>query len=63
MDQEIQTDILEYENKFNQAPDDIFLNYNKDKTTYQRKKKRDNQALNLDKFISKAGRVMEKLVE
>jgi hypothetical protein len=38
-------------------------NYNKDKSTYQRKKKRENQALNLEKFIQKAGPLMEKIID
>jgi hypothetical protein len=51
------------ENKFNQAPDDILINYNKSKTTYQRKKKRENEALNLEKFMQRAGPVMEQVIE
>ena len=39
------------------------INYNRDKNTYVRKKKRDNEALNLEKFVSKAMPVMEKMVE
>jgi len=39
------------------------INYNRDKNTYVRKKKRDNEALNLEKFVNKAGPVIEKLVE
>jgi len=42
VEREIQTDPVEHENKFNQWPDDIMVNYNKDKSTYQRKKKREN---------------------
>jgi len=33
-------------------------NYNKGKG-YQRKKKRENEALNLEKFVQRAGPVME----
>lgn len=39
------------------------INYNRDKNTYVRKKKRDNEALNLEKFVNKAGPVCEKMVE
>ena len=41
----------------------MMINYNRDKNTYVRKKKRDNEALNLEKFVNKAGPVIEKLVE
>ena len=34
-------------------------NYNKSKDKYQRKKKRDNEALNLERFMSRAGPVVE----
>ena len=34
-------------------------NYNKGKGGYQRKKKRENEALILDKFMGRAGPVME----
>ena len=39
------------------------VNYNRDKNTYQRKKKRQNEALQLQKFISNSGPVMEKVIE
>jgi len=39
------------------------VNYNRNKDTYIRKKKRDNEALNLEKFVNKSGPVIEKLVE
>ena len=51
------------ENKFNQAPEDIMTNYNKGKGGYQRKKKRENEALILDKFMGRAGPVMEQVIE
>lgn len=63
VDQEMQTEDLGNLNKFNQAPDDILINYNRNKDTYQRRKKRQNEALNLEKFINSAGPVMEKVVE
>jgi hypothetical protein len=59
VDRDIQTEDLGEENKFNQAPDDILINYNKTKGNYQRKKKRENDALNLEKFMQRAGPVME----
>ena len=40
IDKDIQTDDLGFVNKFNQAPEDLVLNYNPNKDTYQRKKKR-----------------------
>ena len=63
LDQECQTDDLGENHKFNQAPDDININYNRSKDTYQRKKKRENEALALQKFMSSAGPVMEKVIE
>ena len=41
----------------------MMFNYNKSKDTYQRKKKRQNEALELEKFIMKAGPVMEKVID
>ena len=63
IEQEIQTDDLGHQDKFNQAPDDMMINYNRDRTKYQRKKKDQNQALKLEKFIMQAGPVMEKVIE
>jgi hypothetical protein len=48
--------------KFNQAPEDEMYNYNRNKNVYQRKKKRDNEALNLEKFMGRAGPVMEMVI-
>ena len=42
---------------------DLMINYNRDKNTYVRKKKRENEALNLEKFVGRAGQVMEKMCE
>ena len=39
VDRDVQTEDLGEETKFNQAPDDILVNYNKQKGGYQRKKK------------------------
>ena len=63
VDQDTQTEDIGNNHKFNQAPDDLMINYNRDKNTYVRKKKRDNEALNLEKFVNKAGPVTEKMVE
>lgn len=63
VDRDIQTEDLGEESKFNQAPDDILVNYSKSKQTYQRKKKRDNEALQLEKFMQRAGPVMEQVIE
>ena len=60
VDRDVQTEDLGMENKFNQAPEDILANYNKSKQTgYQRKKKKENEALNLEKFMARAGPVFE----
>ena len=56
---DVQTEDLGEENKFNQAPEDALANYNKNKDGYQRKKKRENEALQLEKFMQRAGPVME----
>jgi hypothetical protein len=41
----------------------MMKNYNRSKDTYQRKKKDQNAALKLEKFITQAGPVMEKVIE
>lgn len=56
---DVQTEDLGEESKFNQAPEDIMTNYNKGKGEFQRKKKKENEALNLEKFMSRAGPVFE----
>lgn len=63
IDKDVQTEDLGEEDKFNQAPEDIMSNYNKNKNTYQRKKKRENEALNLEKFMSRAGPVVEQIID
>ena len=63
VEQEVQTESLGFQNKFNQAPDDLLINYNRNKDKYVRKKKRENEALNLEKFMTSAGPVMEKVIE
>jgi hypothetical protein len=39
------------------------VNYNRNKDKYIRKKKRTDEALNLEKFMTSAGPVMEKVIE
>jgi len=38
-------------------------NYNKSKNQFQRKKKRENEALRIEKFMQRAGPVMEQVIE
>ena len=61
-EKEVQTEDLGEEDKFNQAPEDIFTNYNQ-KKTYQRKAKRENEALNLERFMQRSCPVMEQVIE
>ena len=53
--------------KFNQAPDDVMIKYDQgneeDVGFVTRKHNKENDALNLEKFMGKAGPVMEQLVE
>lgn len=69
VEKEMQTEDAPMEDKFNQAPDDIMTNYKQIKSKqggiqqYTRKKKRQDEALNLEKFMSKAGPVMEQVIE
>lgn len=63
MDKETQTEDFRQEDKFNQAPDDIMTAY-KEETQFTTKKKRKvNEALALEKFMARAGPVMEQIVE
>ena len=48
--------------KFNQAPDDMAVNYMKKPDTYQRKNRK-NEALDLKKFMEKAEPMMLKVLE
>jgi len=57
IEQEIQTEDLGNVDKFNQAPEDFVENYSTETETYQRKKKRNNDA-NLAKFMQTAGPLM-----
>lgn len=52
IDRDVQTEDLGAEDKWNQAPDDIMVNYNKGKNgPGNRRKKRENEALNLERFM------------
>ena len=65
-DEELQTEPFEKADKFNQAPRDLTVNYDEHKEQENPKtklKKRGNDAIALEKFISQAAPVMEKLVE
>ena len=67
VDKDVQTEELGNIDKFNQAPDDMMTNYKlndgKPGRTYQRKKKGENEALKLEKFMGRAGPVVESLIE
>ena len=63
IDKDVQTEDMPSEEKFNQAPEDIMSNYKQQKGVYQRKKKRENEALNLEKFMSRSGPVMDQVIE
>ena len=65
VEQEAQTEELGAEDKYNQAPDDIMIAYKHDDDVsfVTKKKNRENDALNLEKFMSRAGPVMEQCVE
>lgn len=60
----MQTEDLGNEDKFNQAPEDILANYNAGKSKGPTNKKRkENEALNLDKFMARAGPVVENVID
>ena len=63
VDKETETDDFDQVHKFNQAPEDLVYNFNRNKDTYQRKIKRQNEALQLNKFMEKAGPMMIKVIE
>ena len=62
VDRDIQTEDLGDESKFNQAPEDILANYSKGREGASRKKK-ENEALNLEKFMQRAGPVIVGVLE
>lgn len=64
-DEELQTEPFETVDKFNQAPRDLTFNYDdkKEQETISKQRKRGNDAIALEKFITQAAPVMEKLVE
>ena len=60
VEKDIQTEELGYIDKFNQAPDDqMGVVYKQDDTTYKKKKGKTNAAITLEKFMARAGPVME----
>lgn len=66
VEQETQTEDLGAQDKWNQAPDDLMVIYKQDDESISlvtKKQKKDNDALNLEKFMSRAGPVMEQCVE
>ena len=66
VEQETQTEDLGAHDKYNQAPDDVMIAYKQDDedvSIVTRKQKKDNDALNLEKFMSRAAPVMEQCVE
>lgn len=63
VEKEIQTEDIGREDKFNQAPDDIMTGYQQTNQQTSKKKRKDNEALALDKFMSRAGPLMEQIVE
>lgn len=68
IDRDVQTEDLGAEDKFNQAPEDIMISYEQTGSKsgaggYKRKKKRENEALQLEKFMQRAGPVMEQVLE
>ena len=66
VEQETQTEDLGAHDKWNQAPDDVMVAYKQEDDSVSfvtKKQKKDDDALNLEKFMSRAGPVMEQLVE
>jgi len=67
VEQETQTEDLGVVDKWNQAPDDVMIAYKRDNeedvSYVERKQKRENDALSLEKFMGRAGPVMEQMVE
>jgi len=67
VDKDVQVEDNQQEEKYNQAPEDIMANYQRQNgqagRAYQRKKKDHNEALKLEKFMQRAGPVMENVVQ
>jgi hypothetical protein len=59
----VQTEDLGEEDKCNQAPEDMLETYKKPNQSQSQRKKRDNEALNLEKFIQRAGPVVENVLD
>jgi len=62
VERDIQTEDLGAEHKFTQAPDDLMSGNQNQKGGVLRRTKK-NEALQLEKFMSRAGPVMEQLLD
>ena len=62
---EVQTEELAMADKYNQAPDDVLTTYKQDDSVsfVSKKAKKEDDALKLEKFMARAGPVMELCVE
>lgn len=63
VEQEVQTEDLGSLDKFNQAPDDAMVAYKEESTFITKRERKDIEAVNLDKFMARAGPVMEQIIE
>ena len=63
IDKDVQTEDLGEEDKCNQAPEDMLETYKKPNQSQSQRKKKDNEALNLEKFIQRAGPVVENVLD
>ena len=65
VEMEVQTEEIGTADKYNQAPDDVLTTYKQDDSVsfVSKKQKKDNDALKLEKFMARAGPVMELCVE
>jgi len=59
VDKETQTEDFGQHDKYNQAPDDIMTAYKEEAQFTTKKKRKVNEALALEKFMARAGPVME----
>mmetsp|Transcript_4407 Transcript_4407/g.7484 ORF Transcript_4407/g.7484 Transcript_4407/m.7484 type:complete len:411 (+) Transcript_4407:466-1698(+) len=60
--EEVQAEVIETAEKTNFAPEDLYFNYSQENSQLKRRH-RQNEGLNLEKFLGKAGPLMEKLIE
>ena len=63
VEKDTQTDDFGQADKYNQAPDDVMTAYNAGADTKTKKQRKTNEALALEKFMARAGPVMEQIVE